>query len=83
MPSIVISRDRSDKAADVVIFPEQGDRLDAFHEEVIVDLGGAQTGGKLSLWTETTLPGGGPPSRYHANEDKVFFVQEGKNVLLA
>ena len=40
MPSIVISRDMSDKAADVIIFPEQGDRLDAFHEEVIVDLAG-------------------------------------------
>ena len=52
--------------------------LRAFGEEVIVHLGGEQTGGKFALWTEITPPGSGPPLHYHLNEDETFVVQEGR-----
>ncbi len=49
----------------------------AFGDEVRVLLGAGQTGGKLSLWTETVPPGGGPPPHRHLREDEWFVVQEG------
>lgn len=62
--------DMSDNAGGVIFSPKQGDRC-MFDEKVIVHLGGAQTGGKLTLGTEITPPGSEPPSHYHTNEDKV------------
>ena len=32
----------------------------------------------MSLWTNITPPGGGPPPHYHVNEDEWFVVQEGR-----
>ena len=43
-----------------------------------IHLGGAQTGGKLTVFTALTPPGGGPPPHYHANEDEWFFPLEGR-----
>jgi quercetin dioxygenase-like cupin family protein len=40
-------------------------------------LDGESTGGKLTMWTEVTPPGGGPPPHYHAIEDEIFHVLEG------
>ncbi len=51
--------------------------LRAFGDEVKVLLGAEQTGGKLSLWSETVPPGGGPPPHRHLREDEWFVVQEG------
>jgi hypothetical protein len=48
--------------------------LHAFCEEVIVHLAGAQTGGKIALWTEITPPGGRPRPHYHLNEDELSLV---------
>jgi hypothetical protein len=48
--------------------------LHAFCEEVIVHLAGAQTGGKIALWTEITPPGGRLLPHYHLNEDEFFLV---------
>jgi hypothetical protein len=45
-----------------------------FAKKVIVHLAGAQTGGKIALWTEITPPGGRLPPRYHLNEDEFFLV---------
>ncbi|HEY5778206.1 MAG TPA: cupin domain-containing protein [Terrimicrobiaceae bacterium] len=59
-----------------------GDVMHAFGEQVIVHLSGAQTGGKIALWTEITPPDAGPPPHYHLNEDEFFFVQEGKMAFL-
>ncbi len=50
----------------------------AFGDEVIMHLEGTETGGTVSLWTNITPPGGGPPPHYHLNEDEWFVVQEGR-----
>src|SRR4051812_19577028 len=41
-------------------------------------LGGTDTNGSLSLWTEVPPPGLGPPPHYHLNEDELFLVQQGR-----
>jgi quercetin dioxygenase-like cupin family protein len=56
--------------------------LRAFGEEVTILLGGEQTGGKLTMWTEVTPPGNGPPPHYHLNEDESFHVLEGRVAFL-
>jgi quercetin dioxygenase-like cupin family protein len=66
------------EALPVILARGEGDTLHAFGEEVIVHLAGAQTGGKIALWTEITPPGGGPPPHYHLNEDELLLVQQGK-----
>jgi quercetin dioxygenase-like cupin family protein len=55
-----------------------GTRLRAFGDEIQIHLGAAQTGGKVTLFTDTTPPGGGPPPHYHLNEDEWFYVLEGR-----
>jgi mannose-6-phosphate isomerase-like protein (cupin superfamily) len=61
-----------------IVLPSSGKHLFAFGEEVIVHLGGIETGGKLAMWTEITPPGGGPPPHYHLSEDEWFFPLEGR-----
>ena len=56
--------------------------LHAFGEEVTIHLDGERTGGKLTMWTEITPPGGGPPPHYHLNEDEAFRVLEGRVAFL-
>lgn len=66
----------------VTMPPGTGRVLHAFGEEVILHLGGEQTAGKFSLWTEITPPGGGPPPHYHEREDEWFLVNEGRMAFL-
>lgn len=61
----------------VSVSPSQFETLFAFGEQVILHLTGAQTGGKLTLWTEITPAGGGPPLHRHLYEDEWFVVEEG------
>jgi quercetin dioxygenase-like cupin family protein len=56
--------------------------LRAFGEEVTILLNGERTAGKLTMWTEITPPGGGPPPHYHVNEDEIFHVLEGRVAFL-
>jgi quercetin dioxygenase-like cupin family protein len=56
--------------------------LHAFGEEVIIHFDGERTGGKFTMWTEVTPPGGGPPPHYHLNEDETFHVIEGRVAFL-
>jgi quercetin dioxygenase-like cupin family protein len=56
--------------------------LHAFGEEVRILLDGEGTGGKLTMWTELTPPGGGPPPHYHVNQDKTFHILEGRVAFL-
>jgi mannose-6-phosphate isomerase-like protein (cupin superfamily) len=65
-------------AGPVIVPAAAGAVLRAFGEEVVVKLGGDQTRRSLSLWTEITPPGGGPPPHYHLNEDELFLVQSGR-----
>jgi quercetin dioxygenase-like cupin family protein len=67
----------SDKSAAIV---RQNDArvLHAFGEEVTIHLDGERTAGKITVWTEITPAGGGPPPHYHLNEDETFHVIEGR-----
>lgn len=62
----------------IVVDPGAGRVLRAFGEEVTILLDGEQTGGRLTLWLETTPPGGGPPLHFHINDDETFHVLEGR-----
>jgi mannose-6-phosphate isomerase-like protein (cupin superfamily) len=51
--------------------------LSVVGDQVRILLGGAQTGGTLSIVEDVTPPGGGPPPHVHRREDEAFFVIEG------
>ena len=61
-----------------VVPPPAGKIIRAFGDEVTIHLSGTDTGGQLTMWTEATPPGGGPPPHYHLNEDEWFFPLEGR-----
>jgi len=62
----------------IIIPPGEGRVLRAFGEEVIILLDGEQTGGRQTMWLETTPPEGGPPLHFHINDDETFHVLEGQ-----
>jgi quercetin dioxygenase-like cupin family protein len=62
----------------VIVTPDKRRVLHAFGEEVTVLLDGQQTGGRLTMWLETTPPGGGPPLHFHINDDETFHVLKGR-----
>jgi len=62
----------------IVVEPGDGRVLRAFGEEVTILLDGDQTGGRLTMWLETTPPEGGPPPHFHINDDEAFHVLEGR-----
>jgi hypothetical protein len=66
----------SDESA-IVVGAGAGPVLRAFGEEVTILLNSEQTGGRLTMWLETTPPGGGPPPHFHINDDETFHVLEG------
>ena len=61
----------------ILVEPGGGQHLRAFGEEITVILTGEQTGGRLTMWLETTPPGGGPPLHFHINDDETFHVLAG------
>ncbi len=66
-------------APPVIVHPPGQTRLiRAFGDEMHLHLDGSQTGQQLTLWTNVTPPGGGPPPHYHLREDELFVVLEGK-----
>ncbi|HSU86440.1 MAG TPA: hypothetical protein VLI42_06870 [Chthoniobacterales bacterium] len=67
----------SDELA-IVVGAATGPVLRAFGEEVTILLDSEQTGGRLTMWLETTPPGGGPPPHFHINDDETFHVLEGR-----
>jgi quercetin dioxygenase-like cupin family protein len=62
----------------VVIPPGAGKDLHAFGNVLNVMLGGEQTGNQLSITSELTPPGGGPPLHVHRREDEIFLVIDGR-----
>src|SRR5687767_6511771 len=73
-----MKKQSNDALKPVIVPPDAGELLRGFGEEVMVKLGGGQTGGSLALWVETTPPGNGTPPHYHENEDELFLVQRGR-----
>lgn len=61
-----------------IVLPTEGKTLHAFGDEVTVHLGGAETGGQFTLFTDITPPEGGPPPHYHEHEDEWFLPLEGR-----
>ena len=62
----------------VIVPSGSGKVLRAFGEEVTILLDGEQSGGRLTMWLETTPPGNGPPLHFHINDDESFHVLEGR-----
>ncbi|MEM1203198.1 MAG: cupin domain-containing protein [Acidobacteriota bacterium] len=56
----------------------KGKVLRAFGDEMTVHLGGADTEGRLTVFTAVTPPGSGPPPHRHEREDEWFFPLEGR-----
>ena len=56
---------------------EQSRTIDAFGDRMILHLSAEDTDGRLSLWTNVTPPGGGPPPHFHENEDEWFWPISG------
>jgi len=62
----------------LIVQPGQGKELHAFGNVMSVMLGGEQTGNSLTICSEVTPPGGGPPVHVHTREDEIFLVIEGR-----
>ena len=62
----------------VVVPPGAGKDLHAFGNVLNVMLSGEQTGNQLSIMSEVTPPGGGPPMHVHSREDEIFLVIDGR-----
>lgn len=62
----------------LIIQPSTGKDLHAFGNVLSVMLSGEQTGGTLSIMSELTPPGAGPPLHRHSREDEIFIVIEGQ-----
>ncbi len=62
----------------VIVQPEARRDLHAFGDVASVALGGEQTGGTFTVMLNITPPGSGPPPHFHANEDELFLVVEGR-----
>ena len=61
-----------------IVQPGTGKDLHAFGNILTVMLGGEQTGNTISIMSEVTPPGGGPPLHVHHREDEIFLVVEGR-----
>ena len=61
-----------------IVQPGAGEDLHAFGNVLTVMLSGEQTAGTISVMSETTPPGGGPPLHVHSREDEIFLVVEGR-----
>lgn len=56
--------------------------IHAFGDEMHIHLGARETGGRYTLFTDVTPPGGGPPPHVHHTEDEWFHVLEGQAAFL-
>jgi quercetin dioxygenase-like cupin family protein len=62
----------------IIVPPGRGDAHRAFGSRIEFKLGGAETGGALTLGLATTPPGAGPPVHRHLAEDELLIVIAGR-----
>jgi quercetin dioxygenase-like cupin family protein len=63
--------------AGAIVLPEKAQKVSAFGDDITFHLTGQETGGKYTLFSSVTAPGGGPPPHCHGNEDELFLVVDG------
>ena len=61
-----------------IVQPGAGQGLAAFGNLLTVMLSGETSGDTISVMSEQTPPGGGPPLHVHSREDEIFLIQEGR-----
>ena len=49
--------------------PNEARVIRPFGDEMVLHSGVEDTGGKFTMWTNITPPGGGAPPHYHDNKD--------------
>jgi mannose-6-phosphate isomerase-like protein (cupin superfamily) len=62
----------------VIVPPDGGRAIRAFGSTAVFKLGGAETGGAVSLAFAETPAGAGPPAHVHRRDDELFVVLEGE-----
>lgn len=65
-------------AAAKIVQPHQVRRLEAFGDRLDLLLSGADTGGALAVFVQSTPAGSGPPPHRHHGEAEIFVVLEGE-----
>ena len=65
-------------ATPFILHADEGERIDAFGNECIFKLTGANTAGTMTLVQGVVPPGGGPPPHVHRRDDEVFIIMEGR-----
>ena len=58
--------------------PGEGERIWIVGDTMTFKATGATTAGRLLLFENLTVPGGGPPPHIHTREDEFFFVFDGR-----
>ncbi len=61
-----------------IVSSDAAEVIRAYGDEIQVHLAGKHTGGQYTMFTDTTPPGSGPPPHFHALEDELFYVLEGR-----
>lgn len=69
---------KDSSGAGAIVLPDMAQKVSAFGDDITFHLTGRDTGGKYTLFSSVTQPGGGPPPHRHGNEDELFLVMEGR-----
>lgn len=63
----------------IIVAPNEGQRVQAFDNEILFKLGAEQTDGQFTLGFASIRAGGKePPVHMHSREDELFIVLEGE-----
>ena len=60
-----------------ICLPDHARHCCAFGESITFHMTGQDSGGRYTMFTEVTPPGGGPPIHVHEHEDEWFLILEG------
>jgi mannose-6-phosphate isomerase-like protein (cupin superfamily) len=69
---------RTPKRKTTITVSDRAPAIRAYGDEARFNLGSNETGGRVTVFTDTTPPSGGPPPHFHTVEDEWWFVLEGR-----